>query len=45
MIREHFISSRVLSEDRDRILRSAKIIDVKVSILTYINLNKDSNKI
>ena len=43
--REHFISSHVLSEDRDRILRSAKIIGVEVSILAYIDSNEDSNKI
>ena len=38
--RKHFISSRVLSEDRNRILRSAEIIDVKVNILTYTDSNK-----
>ena len=43
--REHLISSRILSEDKDRILRSTKIIDVKISIVIYTNLNKDSNKI
>ena len=32
--RKYFISSYILSEDKDRILRSTKIIDVKVSILT-----------
>ena len=43
--REHFISSRIFSEDRNRIIRSTKIISVKISILTYTNSNEDSNKI
>ena len=36
--RKHFISSRVLSEDRDKILRFAKIIDVEVTILSDVSL-------
>ena len=36
--RKHFISSRVLSEDRNRVLISAKTINVEVTILSDVSL-------